>query len=609
MSPQPAEEPVSGLTETLAAYQGAVAARTEFLNDNTDNELLVELGDLGEEPTAAEVATAIEQANTVAQNAVETAEDNLQDAIDALDVARATTATQAGVEQAAIDALTTLSANTLLRDATLEAARAEAQAAVDADERLYDVQGNVIVNGDTVTEPADHVVLYTDADGNLTIETDDGEGNDYEFAGIAVEKFANDNEAVTAADVLADGSAWTYVGLETDNTEADNAAIIASIFANDSIWTSTDAGPNGNGTYTAEIDGETYTAVITDSTDEDGTGATLDSLEDANGDAATWYLDVEGNLTAEPNPGVTYTEADLVDLFTAAELQQAIVDAEDALAAHVNAEGDYAALLDAVRDAINAHIGAGGANVELQVNDPQAPEGIENPTLLNLRDVIVDVIDGEEVDQALVANLINFVAGYGNVFAEPVEEDAADLTAQQQAVNAAFGEVEERTTLESAVSSAEDAFDATVTGEILNIVLELQAERQALIDAIETREAQLEAAEETAEATQALVDKLETLETDIEDALAMLKDSEEDGGFGVTLGEFAPTPPPTATCTSLPMMKVLRSPSPTSVRKAKIASSSVKATRWWRLVKTRPSTAVWALPTRWRSSGPRPRPV
>lgn len=416
----------AGLTEALTDYQAAVAARTDFLNGNADNELLeAEIEKLGladdEEPTTAQVAKAIEDAAEAAAENVKAKETALQDAIDTLDVARATTATVAGVEQVAIEALDTLSGSTLLRDATLEAARVEAQAAVDADERLYDENGNVVAeaNGAAVTG---YVRLYTDADGNLTIDAQDVEGGDHEFAGYAAQ-------------------------------------------------------------------GDTY---------------------------------AEGDLLGDD------------DLFSAAELQQAIVDAENALAAHEASKGDYAALLDSVRDAINAHIGAGGANADSNVEDVEK--------LLDLRDEIaglIDLDDGEELDEAAVKALVEAIAVATSPFPKPEGDVKDERTVQQKAVDAAFADAEDRIKLEDAADTAELSFNETVTGKVLNVILTLQEERQELIDNIAKAEEALAEAQADAEGTQQLVDALAALDEQIETALAFLENSEEEGGFGVTLIDFA----------------------------------------------------------------------
>lgn len=494
----------AGLTEALADYQGAVAARTEFLNGNADNELLEGTAVIqglaeGEEPTPAQVATAIEQANTAAQNAVETAEDNLQDAIDTLDVARATQFSAAGTDSAldqadideAVTALDSISTTTLMRDATLEAARVEAQAAVDADETVYTEDGLLASDG--------YTPLTLNDDGEYVVATGDAE----------VVGYAN---VVTPADAApSDASAEGVSTLDISTVAAGFTGSLALTFT-----------PQGGSETTVELDIENgiVTAGTTDAVtvNEAGTEITISGLAESQAASGSY----------------AYTEASLAETFSAAELQQEIVDAEDALSAHEASKGDYAALLDSVRDAINAHIGAGGENLDISVN-----YGDNASDLLDLRGLIrgvVDVEDGEEVDEADAKALVEAIETAGF---EIEAAEGEELTAQEKAINAAFADIEKRVELETAVTTAEENFDATATGEILNVILTLQEERQELIDNIAKAEEALAEAQADAEGTQQLVDALAALDEQIETALAFLENSEEEGGFGVTLIDFA----------------------------------------------------------------------
>jgi hypothetical protein len=535
------------LTEALTDYQGAVAARTEFLNDNAENELLEDtavIQGLGEdeEPTAAQVATAIEQADTAADEAVTTAENNLQDAQDTLDVARATQfqsyAGEVNSVTAAVTELDAMSETTLMRDATLENARVEAQSDVDADEGVYAVDGTALAEG---TEEL--TAVYKVADGDVVSNTSlsAGELITADFVGTAQKSTITFNAALTASEEVSfDLNGTTY------SATAASGILSADGFALPAEYTLTVTSASE-----LTIDGPVATDFVVDNVTNTGAQTTIVAAPEEAMTAAEIIADADTALVGHTDGVVavntptdydatavnfgdaTVTEGTLLgnadsaefdaSIYSAAELQQNIVDAQAEVDSFVATNGDNAALLADLRTAINNFLAAEG--------DPS--ETLNGQTVTQVRDEIAGVLDADEVDEEAVDTLVTKYNAYALT-----EAEADEPTAVEAAIQDALATIEDRNDLDDAVTAAEGSFDNTAVGGILNTILALQEERQELVDTISTREDELTAAQDLAAQTQDLVDQLEVLDTNIEEALATLQNSEEDGGFGVTLGEF-----------------------------------------------------------------------
>jgi hypothetical protein len=573
------------LAEAMADLQDAQADRVAFLNDNADNELLEDTAviaglDEDEEPTADEVATAIAQADAAAEDDVIDAENDVLDANAALARARAATfnayATDANadddfgaddngdVTQADVEALYALDAiaddgTTRMSDVNLNAAEAEAQADVDA--------ATVVYNADGASATADGTVfdLYNEADvdeyvdlsgmdaedmGNLTINLADfnvdtnnkddngGGGNDTiilpdlaDYAGdltinnMILGDTANKGFDTLVAPGLANAIADVAVAVDGDyldftlTTDANGVVffeqlIKAETLAQDLVDAEEiDANNAGAFGVTLNEDGDTVEELVV--------GTFADALSEGDneldGDEFVQLLQGYTNLVN------TATTSGLEQAsFTAADLQDAIADAEADVAAFEAAEGDNETILTELRDAIADYAQAGGA---LATADTIAID--ENTTLGELLDAINGVLNTEdETDRAdAIDGLVDaFDAEGADATLLEGEETLADLDANERPVEQALGAVVDRAELDNAVDAAEAAFGDTATGGILNTLVALQEERQDQIDALADAEDALDEAEAAAEDIQVLVDELESLDTAIDEAEDVLDD-------------------------------------------------------------------------------------
>lgn len=551
------------LTEALNNLSDAENARAEFLDGNQENEALGFGED--EEHSNAQVVTAIEDASDSAQDNVEQKENDVQDAEFDLSAARKADASapEEGVGLGdAIEALDTLKDDTRLRDQTIEDAATEAQTQVDESETLYISDGDEGLvsldeldktDGVTVTAEAESVVgdtagEYPDVDltvggETLTVNTRDLLVNLVESDAVTVYDRGTKDDS---GDIVLDG--------DTEVVTADQvAAALASPkeSSNISIAHMGDDFPGGNfpgGAYWIDLGGR-------EPGNTDGGSRTALFTREENNDALFHYNNETGEITVQ-NEQTSGTSNPLTDLLTqnkgnntldnlgdvlkelglgdqgktASELQDNVNDAKDAVDSFVSANGDNEALLDGVRDAINAHVGNGGKDVD----------GVQdNDSLLDVRDNIADLLDvkdGEEVDTDAVNALVEAIG------AESVETvfggDEKDLTDEQIAVNNAFDKAGERVELDGKVNAEETIFHATDEGGVLKSLTDLQDARQDLKDEITKAEDALTQAEDDATEIDGLVSQLESLDGDIEEAQNTLTDSEEDGGYGVNLVEF-----------------------------------------------------------------------
>ncbi|WP_277809985.1 hypothetical protein [Chromohalobacter canadensis] len=463
------------------------------------------------------MATAIEQADTAADDAVVTAENDLLDDQATLASARAaelqsaaaaadgeaTDVTQTDID-AAVTELDSVAADSRMSDANLNAAETEAQADVDADETVYASDGTDISTLTAVYEVAGD----TATDSGLT--TDPSYISE-DFADVAQESTIDLSGLTDSATFSVTVNGTEYTTAWDTNLDTTGGALATEV-STDSNVTASYAG--GTLTVTGAAAGEDVSV--------SNTGGGADAVVSVAAFNTADYIeanDVSG-YAADTNisSGLVDSGASNVstETGTASEWQQAIADAEQAVESFVSVNGDNAALLDSVRDAINAHIGAGGENAE-------AASGVN---LLDVRDNIATILDVEEVNEGDVDAEVSIIAGYDFTF-EAAEGE--ELTAAEQAVNAAVADTEERVELNGDVQAAKASFDLTGTGEVLNTIKELQEDRQELVDAVSDAESELSDAQDLAAQTQGLVDDLAQLDASVEEAETSL----EDEGFAV----------------------------------------------------------------------------
>lgn len=570
--------PVDAEGAVLAGLQALETAQnneSNFLEANADNELVAaELAADGDAPAAdpanpenAEVAAAIRQADTDADQAVVDAENAVLDAEADLAGARAEEASVANTSQAVIDDIDALNLGTRLSDANLAAAATEAQADVNADERVYDAEGNVVA-----ATSADLVDVYlADVDG-------DGTADDYitaDFADVAqvttVDLSSLDSNSTFS--ITVNGTEYTTAW---DSNLATTGDALATEVAKDSAVTA------AYGTDTLTITAANAGEVVTISNTGDGGTATntTEAFDTSDFIANNEPVGVADSADVKTGADVGKVESSNVvtdDTATAAELQAA--DASTAAAVdNARAAQSDADLLTDINTAINAHIAAGGENVDASAGESlldlrtdintAIANVAEGETLQLTKDNGVfdtTIYTGKAVLKAL-ANAGNAGAAVGTVNDNgvlTVEQATAPETgegtwvkgeetgqgtgeftftyepsAEEQALVGAVKDVEGRVELLTAEDSADTAFGTTVTGDVFNTIEALQEERDALIEAVGTAEGELTDAQATADATQQLVDQLDALEQQVADAEAALTDSAEEGGLGVNLVDF-----------------------------------------------------------------------
>jgi hypothetical protein len=156
--------------------------------------------------------------------------------------------------------------------------------------------------------------------------------------------------------------------------------------------------------------------------------------------------------------------------FTALELQTAATAAANAVTTFIVVNGTNTEILQDLRTAINAFIAADG-NIAAELAD--------DTTIAVLRADILALLNEDQLDEVAIDALILVIAG---MVLAPVEED--EPTATEQAIIDLLTLAADRVALDVAVVATEEAFGLTATGSVLNTVLDLAAERTALIDVV-----------------------------------------------------------------------------------------------------------------------------
>ncbi|XKH59391.1 hypothetical protein LG290_11960 [Halomonas sediminis] len=217
-----------------------------------------------------------------------------------------------------------------------------------------------------------------------------------------------------------------------------------------------------------------------------------------NGGVAV-YVDGEGNLTTTQTPDGEYAEEDLLDLQSATEIQANITATQNALDSDISAKGDNEAILRDVRDAILAYSADGNS-----LTDTLADGTTELGTLLETITAAVTTEDAEARETEVDGIVETFALDLYDT-----TDDTLEPTALEKAIQDSLDAVTNRDELEDTVEDAIATFDATVSGEVLNIVKALQDGRDALEQAIVDAQSDLSDAEIYAADMQAAVDAYE----------------------------------------------------------------------------------------------------
>ena len=340
------------------------------------------------------------------------------------------------------------------------------------------------VAGTYTVEP--DTTVNVDAQGALTTDANDIDPNGNGTYSVSVDGGLTE-VVVTGRDGTAEGTVAPALNFDAQGALTTDANDIDS---------------NGNGTYSVSVDGVLTEVVVTG---RDGT---------AEGTVApALNFDAQGALTTATDAGVEYTADDLVELQSAAEVQANITTTQNALDSDIAAKGDNEALLVELRDAILAYSAAGNSLTSGDAADIDG-QGTSLAVLLETINGAFATEDNEATDtnereDAIDAIVADFTADLYDLDAELATDENFEPEAAEKAVQDALDAVTNRDELEVAVEDAKAAFEATVTGDILNTVKALQEERDALEQAIVDENSDLADAEAYASDMQDAVDAYE----------------------------------------------------------------------------------------------------
>ena len=222
---------------------------------------------------------------------------------------------------------------------------------------------------------------------------------------------------------------------------------------------------------------------------------------------------------AVPAIDASYSETDLIDVFSAKELQTLAAEAQADLNTDVANDGDNVALLSSLKDALVTFIANGGTsttdvagyNVNGAMSNVQAAALIDNITgLLDQSDEDDVAADADAFVQTLT---VNFAA-----------TDPANPTDNEQLLINALETITDRPDLENGVTNAENALDATESGAVLAAANNLQDGRDQLIQNITDAQDDKVAAEDYKATIDALVAEHDAIVGNIEAAQQRLAD-------------------------------------------------------------------------------------
>ncbi len=514
--------PAFTLTQGLEALQAAqadlaaklAAVATADLTDATEadgeavttddpattnvNELQVAVDAYSAEDAAAEVVFAAQ--------AVADAEAGVLTAEAALTSARAIKFTDAKVLT-----LEGVTANTYMTDANVAAAVTEAQANVNAAKSLYLEDGTIVAN-ETGVAQAGYQKIYL-ANNALT--------TDANAAGAVFKGYVASATNVVAADVT---KAAGVDGADAD-TVGTPAVVLVTVAADYSGtltignvgYTVTNGVVAGLDTYAAD-DVTGVQSIVQAGTTVTITGTLTDPDLDGAAEVATDLSNLEVTQT---QPQTIFAAEDIVETVTAAQLQALAAAAEADLAADIANNGTNLDLLIELRAAINAYVGAEGA---------QTATTVENANLLALRGELATIIDNatklnaEDLEAAAKVKVLALTTDTATP--DKIALAGATATAEEKAVNDAFAAIAAREALYEDVTEAKANFEVdTATGSVLAAAEALQDARDLLVEAIADAQEDLADAQAYNESLTALIEAYAAAGdavTAAEDALAEL---------------------------------------------------------------------------------------
>jgi hypothetical protein len=376
-----------------------------------------------------------------------------------------------------VTALEGFTTSTVATDANIAKAVTDAQALVTAEKDLYlnDSSATKVADEDGTAQPG-YVKLYTDGTDVYTTSTP--------------------------------ASTDTFVGygkvLPAINTGSPYTASTGSITLSGSDVT----GFTGEITFTDNSD----PAVVKVVTFVDG--ALAADEKDAIVSGTDFTISGFGT-TASVTPVASYTDASILEVYTAAQLQTLLAEAEADLATDIANAGDNVALLGSLKDALVAFIAGGGAT-DTVIGDYDGQIGgtttTSSGTAANTIDAITKIL--AQLDEAdVVTEADEFVQSLGGtLYTAP----ATDASAAETALEAALKAITDRAALEDAVTAAKATFEATDSGAVLVAAEALQEDRDALIEAVAIAEAEKVEAEEYQATIDALVAEHDAIVTEIE---------------------------------------------------------------------------------------------
>lgn len=377
---------------------------------------------------------------------------------------------------------------------------------------------------------------------NELAEAEQGVADALEAAALAVnaaEETPREGETLTefVAEFDADALAQAVKDAEADITAKADAVEAAegelSTARGTNFGNELDAAFETGDAYTADYDGAfdskgvaltgtQYDLGLKDTnimTDANIAKAVAEAQKAVNADKAMYLAD--GSLATE-------TDVNDTDVFTAKALQNKAAAAASALSAHESANGTNAELLAALRTATTNLLNAGvGVDTEilsgaftLTIGD--AADGTTLTDLLTgLNTALAADADADAADE-----LVSFFFDAGDGVLSDIN---TGNTALDKAFNDIVAKLEKRDELTEVSGNANDNFEATVTGGLLDAVKALQTAREEALEKVADAQAELTEA-------QTLETSLKQLQADYDtaaDALAAVEKYFADNGLTV----------------------------------------------------------------------------